>query len=80
MGVNFMGIGSGLPFDEWLAKEREGQMQKLNPYLQKQSSYQGKISAWGNISNSLDTLKKNMEKLEEEGFNGVSVGDNKAFK
>lgn len=80
MGVNFMGVGSGLPFDEWLAKEREGQMQKLNPYLQKQSSYQGKISAWGNISNSLDTLKKNMEKLEEEGFNGVSVGDNKAFK
>ncbi|MGK8544550.1 flagellar filament capping protein FliD [Enterobacter cloacae] len=80
MAVNFMGVGSGLPFDEWLSKEREGQMQKLNPYLQKQSSYQGKISAWGSISNSLDALKKNMEKLEEEGFNGVSVGDNKSFK
>lgn len=78
--TNFLGVGSGLPFDQWLADERKGITQKLNPYLQKQSSYNGKISAWGSISSSLSTLKDNLSKLEDEGFNGVSVSDNKTFK
>ncbi|MGX5100256.1 flagellar filament capping protein FliD [Enterobacter cloacae] len=78
--TNFLGVGSGLPFDQWLADERKGITQKLNPYLQKQSNYKGQISAWGSISSSLSTLKDNLGKLEEEGFNGVSVSDNKTFK
>lgn len=78
--TNFLGVGSGLPFDQWLADERKGITQKLNPYLQKQSTYKGQISAWGSISSSLSTLKDNLGKLEEEGFNGVSVSDNKTFK
>lgn len=78
--TNFLGVGSGLPFDQWLADERKGITQKLNPYLQKQSSYNGQISAWGSISSSLSTLKDNLGKLEAEGFNGVSVSDNKTFK
>ncbi|MBS3049108.1 flagellar filament capping protein FliD [Enterobacter mori] len=78
--TNFLGVGSGLPFDQWLADERKGISQKLNPYLQKQSTYKGQISAWGSISSSLSTLKDNLGKLEEEGFNGVSVSDNKTFK
>jgi flagellar hook-associated protein 2 len=78
--TNFLGVGSGLPFDQWLADERKGITQKLNPYLQKQSSYNGQISAWGSISSSLSTLKDNLGKLEDEGFNGVSVSDNKTFK
>ncbi len=45
--TNFLGVGSNLPFDQWLAVEREGISQKLNPYLQKQSTFQGQISAWG---------------------------------
>lgn len=78
--TNFLGVGSGLPFDQWMADERKGLSQKLNPYLQKQSSYKGQISAWGSISSSLSTLKDNLSKLEDEGFNGVSVSDNKTFK
>ncbi|MGU3414525.1 flagellar filament capping protein FliD [Enterobacteriaceae bacterium C34A] len=78
--TNFLGIGSGLPFDQWLADERKGITQKLNPYLQKQSAYNGQISAWGSISSSLSTLKDNLGKLDEEGFNGVSVSENKTFK
>ncbi|MGM8430237.1 flagellar filament capping protein FliD [Enterobacter cloacae] len=78
--TNFLGVGSGLPFDQWLADERKGITQKLNPYLQKQSSYKGQISAWGAISSALSTLKDNLGKLEDEGFNGVSVSDNKTFK
>ncbi|WP_336210042.1 flagellar filament capping protein FliD [Enterobacter sp. P82] len=78
--TNFLGIGSGLPFDEWLANERKGITQKLNPYLQKQSTYKGQISGWGSISSALSTLKDNLGKLDEEGFNGVSVSDNKTFK
>lgn len=78
--TNFLGVGSGLPFDQWLADERKGITQKLNPYLQKQSTYNGQISGWGSISSSLSTLKDNLGKLDEEGFNGVSVSDNKTFK
>ncbi|MGP6135977.1 flagellar filament capping protein FliD [Enterobacter chuandaensis] len=78
--TNFLGVGSGLPFDQWLADERKGISQKLNPYQQKQTTYKGQISAWGSISSSLSTLKDNLGKLEEEGFNGVSVSDNKTFK
>lgn len=78
--TNFLGVGSGLPFDQWLADERKGITQKLNPYLQKQSTYKGQISAWGSISSSLSTLKDNLGKLQDEGFNGVSVSDNKTFK
>ncbi|EKK5416454.1 flagellar filament capping protein FliD [Enterobacter ludwigii] len=78
--TNFLGVGSGLPFDQWLADERKGITQKLNPYLQKQSTYKGQISGWGSISSSLSTLKDNLSKLSDEGFNGVSVSDNKNFK
>ncbi|MEZ2377397.1 flagellar filament capping protein FliD [Enterobacter sp. RCC_40] len=79
-GTNFLGVGSGLPFDQWLADERKGITQKLNPYLQKQTTYKGQISAWGSISSALSTMKDNLGKLEDEGFNGVSVSDNKTFK
>ena len=79
-GTNFLGVGSGLPFDQWLADERKGITKKLNPYLQKQTTYKGQISAWGSISSALSTMKDNLGKLEDEGFNGVSVSDNKTFK
>ncbi|EOW0021489.1 flagellar filament capping protein FliD [Enterobacter cloacae] len=78
--TNFLGMGSGLPFEELLAKEREASSVKLNPYLQKQKTYNGQISAWGSISSALSALKDNLGKLEDEGFNGVSVSDNKTFK
>lgn len=80
VSTNFLGMGSGLPFEELLAKERTASSVKLNPYLQKQKTYSGQISAWGSISSALSTLKDTLGKLEDEGFNGVSVSDNKTFK
>lgn len=80
VSTNFLGMGSGLPFDELLAKERSASSMKLNPYLQKQKTYNGQISAWGSISSALSTLKDTLGKLEDQGFNGVSVSDNKTFK
>ncbi|KLG02958.1 flagellar hook protein FliD [Enterobacter cloacae subsp. cloacae] len=80
VSTNFLGMGSGLQFEDLLAKERAASSVKLNPYLQKQKTYNGQISAWGSISSALSTLKDNLGKLEDEGFNGVSVSDNKTFK
>ncbi|AFM60665.1 MULTISPECIES: flagellar filament capping protein FliD [Enterobacter] len=80
VSTNFLGMGSGLPFEELLAKERAASSVKLNPYLQKQKTYNGQISAWGSISSALSTMKDTLGKLEDEGFNGVSVSDNKTFK
>ena len=74
------GVGSGLPFDDWLAKLQVGENTRLNPYLQKQEKYNSQVSSWGKISSALDTLKGTMTKLDDEGFNGVSVSDNKTFK
>jgi flagellar hook-associated protein 2 len=72
--------GSGLDIPSMLSQLRTAENKKLNPYLLKQSSYNGQVSSWGKMSSSLDSLKSNIEKLQDEGFNGVSVGDNKTFK
>uniref|UniRef100_UPI0027BB11EA flagellar cap protein FliD N-terminal domain-containing protein n=1 Tax=Serratia marcescens TaxID=615 RepID=UPI0027BB11EA len=66
--------GSGLDIPAMLSQLRTAENTKLNPYLAKQSSYNGQVSSWGKISSSLDTMKSNLEKLKDEGFNGVSVG------
>ncbi|WP_345829155.1 flagellar filament capping protein FliD [Pantoea sp. BRR-3P] len=72
--------GSGLDIQQLLGQLEAAESKKLNPYLQKQNSYSGQLSAWSKISSSLDALKTNLGKLQDEGFNGVSIGDNKAFK
>ncbi|UVC29956.1 flagellar filament capping protein FliD [Pantoea sp. SOD02] len=72
--------GSGLDIPALLEQMKTAESKKLNPYLLKQSSFNGQVSSWGKISSSLDSLKSNLGKLEDEGFNGVSIGDNKAFK
>ena len=81
MGIALPGVsGTGIDIPTLLSELKQAESQKLNPYLQKQSSFKGQTSSWGQISSSLDSLKSNLEKLKDEGFNGVSVGDNKAFK
>lgn len=72
--------GSGLDIPALLEQMKGAENKKLNPYLIKQNSYNSQVSSWGKISSSLDAIKTNLGKLEDEGFNGVSVGDNKAFK
>ncbi|MDI9279070.1 flagellar filament capping protein FliD [Pantoea sp. EABMAA-21] len=72
--------GSGLDIPALMEQIKNGESKKLNPYLNKQSKFNGQVSSWGKISNSLASLKSNLDKLQNEGFNGVSIGDNKAFK
>lgn len=72
--------GSGIDIESMLAQLKTAESQKLNPYLIKQKKYNSQVSTWGKISGSLDTIKSSLEKLKDEGFNGVSVGTNKAFK
>jgi len=71
--------GSGLDIQSMMAKLQEAESVKLNPYLLKQKNHTGQLSSWGKISSSLSALKTNLDKLQDEGFNGVSVGNNKAF-
>ncbi|TKV07865.1 flagellar hook protein FliD [Citrobacter sp. wls619] len=71
--------GSGLNIEDMIAQLSVAENKKLNPYLQKQSNYSGQTSSWGKISSALDAVKSNLTKLQDEGFNGVSIGTNKAF-
>lgn len=71
--------GSGLDIESMISQLQVAENKKLNPYLQKQSNYEGQTSSWGKISSSLDAVKTALKKLEDEGFNGVSIGTNKAF-
>lgn len=71
--------GSGLDIESMISQLQVAENKKLNPYLQKQSNYEGQTSSWGKISSSLDAVKTTLKKLEDEGFNGVSIGTNKAF-
>lgn len=80
MGIALPGVsGTGIDIPTLLSQLEGAEVQKLNPYLQKQNSFKGQTSSWGQISSSLDTLKSNLEKLKDEGFNGVSIGTNKTF-
>ena len=72
--------GSGLDIPSMLSQLESLESRKLSPYLQKQSNYTGQVSSWGKISSTLDAMKTSLGKLQDEGFNGVSTGDNKAFK
>lgn len=81
-GFSMPGLGSGgaLDITMMLAEIKKAEQTKLIPYNTKKTSYSGQISSWGKISSSLSALKDNLGKIDKEGFKGVNVGSNKAFK
>lgn len=81
-GFSMPGIGSGgaLDITAMLAEIKQAEQTKLVPYQTKKTSYSNQVSSWGKISSSLSELKNNLGKLDSDGFNGVNVGTNKAFK
>jgi flagellar hook-associated protein 2 len=81
-GFSMPGLGSGgaLDIPAMLEQIQKAEETKLNPYLSKKASYTNQVSSWGKISSSLSALNTNLGKIESEGFRGVSVGTNKAFK
>jgi flagellar hook-associated protein 2 len=81
-GFSMPGLGSGgaLDITTMLAEIKKAEQTKLVPYNTKKTSYSGQVSSWGKISSSLSALKDNLGKIDKEGFKGVNVGNNKAFK
>ncbi|CRY56960.1 MULTISPECIES: flagellar filament capping protein FliD [Yersinia] len=74
-----LGIGSGLDTAGMLEALKVSEQMRLKPYTNLQASYEAKISAWGQISSSLDALNKSVKTLQVDAFNTLSVSNNKAF-
>lgn len=74
-----LGIGSGLDTANMLEALKVSEQMRLKPYTMQQASYEAKISAWGQISSSLDALNKSVKALQVDAFNTLSVSSNKAF-
>lgn len=79
MGISSLGIGSGLKSAELLDGLKENEQKRLIPFTTLQKSYKAKLSIWGSISSSLDTLNKSVKSLQRDTFNTMSVSSNKAF-
>ncbi|MCV6961281.1 flagellar filament capping protein FliD [Erwinia amylovora] len=81
-GFAIPGLGSGgtIDFSSMLDQIKMAEQQKLVPYDKRKTVYTGQVSAWGKISSSLSALSDNISKMGEDGFHGVNVSTNKAFK
>lgn len=77
--ITSLGIGSGLDTATMLEQLKLSEQKRLLPYTNMQKSYESKISAWGQISSSLDALNKSIKPLQGDAFNSVNVSTNKAF-
>ncbi len=79
MGFSSLGIGSGLDTATMLEQIKAGEQVRLKPYALLQATYQGKVSAWGQISSALSGLQSGGKSLKEDAFTALDVGSNKAF-
>lgn len=77
--ITSLGIGSGLDTATMLEQLKFNEQKRLLPYTNMQNSYESKISAWGQISSSLDALNKSIKPLQGDAFHAVNVSSNKAF-
>ncbi|KJF78917.1 flagellar cap protein [Morganella morganii] len=77
--ITSLGIGSGLDTANMLEQLKYNEQKRLLPYTNMQNSYESKISAWGQISSSLDALNKSIKPLQGDAFHAVNVSSNKAF-
>lgn len=78
-GFSSLGIGSGIDTGAMLEKIQQAELTRLKPYATLQTNYQGKISAWGQISSALDKLKDSVKGLTDNGFSTLTPGKNDAF-
>ena len=77
--ISSLGIGSGIDTASMLESIKLGEQSRLTPYTSLQTSYKSKISAWGLISNSMSALQTNVQKLNGEAFNTLTVSNNTSF-
>ncbi|WP_029710911.1 flagellar filament capping protein FliD [Serratia fonticola] len=74
-----LGVGSDLNTAAMLESLQINEQKRLTPYTNLQKSYQAKISAWGLISSSLDSLNNSVKPLKGDAFNKLNVSSNKGF-
>lgn len=58
-----LGVGSGMPIDQWLDSMEANEKQRLRPLKQKQQKYNQKISTYGSLRAQLDKLQQAAESL-----------------
>ncbi|QLK87219.1 hypothetical protein E3U36_01810 [Arsenophonus endosymbiont of Aphis craccivora] len=58
-----LGVGSGMPIEQWLESIEANENQRLRPLKQKQQKYNQKISAYGSLLAQLDKLQQAAESL-----------------
>ncbi|NDJ55690.1 flagellar filament capping protein FliD [Enterobacteriaceae bacterium 4M9] len=77
--ISGLGVGSGLDTASLLTQMAAAEQTRLTPYTNRQNSFQAKISAWGQITDAMNTLKTSTKALSGDAFNTQKVSSNDAF-
>jgi flagellar hook-associated protein 2 len=77
--ISSLGVGAGFDTATIVAQLAAAEQTRLTPYTNRQGSFQGKISAWGQISDAMNTLRSTVEKLSGEAFTTQKISANEAF-
>lgn len=77
--ISGLGVGSGLDTASLLTQMAAAEQTRLTPYTNRQNSFQAKISAWGQITDAMNSLKTNTKALSGDAFNTQKVSTNDAF-
>lgn len=77
--ISGLGVGSGLDTASLLTQMAAAEQTRLTPYTNRQNSFQAKISAWGQITDAMNSLKTNTKALSGDAFNTQKVSSNDAF-
>lgn len=73
-GISFSGISDAL-----MARQAKQNNLLLQPYQRRQKNIESKISAWGKIRSSLQTLLEKSNALKDDAFYAMKISENKAF-
>ncbi len=77
--ISGLGVGSGLDTASLLTQMAAAEQTRLTPYTNRQNSFQAKISAWGQITDAMNSLKTSTKALSGDAFNTQKVSSNDAF-
>ncbi|WP_110665515.1 flagellar filament capping protein FliD [Salinicola halophilus] len=70
--ISSLGIGSGLDLNGLLGDLEKAEKEKLTPIVNQQKSYNTKLSAFGKLESSLESLRDSLTKLDDaETFTAV---------
>ena len=82
-GFAIPGLGSGgtIDFENLLSQIKKAEQSKLDPYTKKKTGFNNQVSSWGkNLQLAVGAQRQSAKKIGDDGFHGVTIGTNKAFK